>query len=297
MPSLQMFELGKQYLPDDEYRKHARLHQSMFRKNELQVDFNEYGNVLTETDAKSLLNYYDSLGVRKHLKRRYPQYSSLRDANLLRSEHIPFNMFGPLIERKDIAKSIISKAFNLKIKEIIKIEIEYAPCPKELYLNDGTSFDVYVEYIDESLNRNGLGIEVKYTEHEYKIGKRELTTITDRNSIYWKLTNNSNHFIESTIEELATDKMRQIWRNHMLGLAMVKRNEIVKFHTITIYPSGNSHFIKAMSRYSDLLKEEHKQTAFGCTFEQFIDSISGDEEIIKWKEYLNNRYIVKTTKT
>jgi len=294
MSSLLKFEIGKQYSPDDEFRKMARLHQSKFRQSVLQVDFDEYGNVLKESDAKKLLNYYDLLDVQMHLKRRYPKYSSMRDANLLRSEHIPFNMFAPLINRKEIAKLLMENAFNININQILKIEIEYAPEPKELYLNDGTSFDVYVEYSDEFNNTNGLGIEVKYTEHEYKIGERELATVKDSNSIYWNITRTSCHYIENTLDQLASDKMRQIWRNHMLGLAMINRKDIAKFHSITIYPSGNTHFVKAMNNYCGLLRDEYKHTAFGCTFEKFIDSITGDKEIMDWKKYLNKRYIIET---
>lgn len=287
------FEIGKQYLPDDAFRKMARLHQSYFRQRVLQVDYDEYGNVLTEPDAKNLLNYYHALGVREQLNLRYPKYSSMRDANLLRSEHIPFNMFGPLIERKDIAKRILEKAFGIKMEQIFRIEIEFAPEPKERYLNDGTSFDVYVEYADEFKNRSGLGIEVKYTEHEYKIGPRELATVNDPNSKYWDITRTSKHYVNSTIDQLATDKMRQIWRNHMLGLAMIERNDISKFYSITIFPCGNTHFVKAMNSYCTLLKDEYSHTAFGCTFEKFIDAIDGEKEVMDWKDYLIKRYIVE----
>ena len=39
---------------------------------------------------------YDGLGVKEALRERYPAYSQKRDADLLRSEHIPFNLLAPL---------------------------------------------------------------------------------------------------------------------------------------------------------------------------------------------------------
>jgi hypothetical protein len=67
------FELGNQYEKDDDFKKQARLHQSKFRRDVLSVDYDEYGNRLKDEDAKRLLNYYEQLGVRKVLRKRYPE--------------------------------------------------------------------------------------------------------------------------------------------------------------------------------------------------------------------------------
>jgi len=107
------YEIGKQYELDDHFKRAARLHQSKFRRDILSVDFNEYGNRLLDID-KRLLNYYDQLGVRASLRERYPKYSKKRDADMLRSEHIPFNLFGPLKNDFRLAKSIVSAAIEIE---------------------------------------------------------------------------------------------------------------------------------------------------------------------------------------
>ena len=64
------YELGKQYGKDDSFKASARLHQSQYRASILQVEYDEYGNRLTDTDGKSLLNYYDELNVLSVLRDR-----------------------------------------------------------------------------------------------------------------------------------------------------------------------------------------------------------------------------------
>ena len=58
-----MRNIGPQYEPDDQFKAAARLHQSAYRANVLKVGFDQYGNRLTESAGRALLNYYDGLGL------------------------------------------------------------------------------------------------------------------------------------------------------------------------------------------------------------------------------------------
>lgn len=142
-----MGSIGEQYAPDNRFKAAARLHQSKYRAEVLKVGFNEYGNWLCDEDAKALLNYYDKLNCRGMLRVRYPNYAKRRDADMLRSEHIPFNLLAPLITDRKSAIAIIKRAFGIECTKICYINMEYAPEPKESYLNDGTAFDTYIEVI------------------------------------------------------------------------------------------------------------------------------------------------------
>ncbi len=91
---------------------------------------------------------------------------------------------------------------------------------------------------------------------------------------------------------------RQIWRNHLLGLSMCQlspdnENKLDDFYSIILYPSGNQHFNKVIREYQNFLKEHSQQKVFGCTYEKFIQAIEGNEEILRWKQYLTDRYIVQ----
>lgn len=285
--------IGTQYKPDDEFKAKARLFQSKYRDEILGVDFQDYGNRLTDSDAKALLNYYSRLNSRNVLRQRYPNYSRKRDADLLRSEHIPFNLLAPLATNLEAAASIIAKAWNIDCSEITLIEIEYAPSPKEEYLNDGTAFDTYLNIILKNGKSCGIGIEVKYTEQAYPIGKTELINVQNHNSLYWQTARASGVFKNPDDEIFGTDEFRQIWRNHLLGLKMIQTGDVDEFYSITLFPDGNNHFHHVIPKYTSRLKDKAKPYLIGCTFEKFISSIQGSPEMNEWKEWLNQRYIIK----
>jgi hypothetical protein len=286
-------ELGPQYSEDDKFKAAARRHQSQYRAASLGVGFEEYGNRLKDADAESLLNYYDGLNVRQVLRERYPSYSKKRDADMLRSEHIPFNMFAPLKANPQLAAQVLGRAFDIELVPPLDIRFEWAPEDREKYLGDATAFDVYIQGKDKSGRTVGIGVEVKYTEHGYRMGDTEGERVNDKKSSYWSVTRSSGQFVDSESAALAKDDLRQIWRNHLLGLAMCQRSDIADFVSVILYPSGNDHFNGAIPQYCQLLKPELRSAVRGCTFEKFIDAISGDQEIMKWKAYLSDRYLVK----
>ena len=288
-----MSNIGPQYEPDDQFKAAARLHQSAYRANVLKVGFDQYGNRLTESAGRVLLNYYDGLGVRDALRRRYPTYSRSRDADMLRSEHIPFNLFAPLIDRPDLANSLLYRILGVELSPPYQIELEWAPKPAEKYLGDLTSFDTYIKGADDQGRVVGVGIEVKYTEQGYRLGPSEALRIENPESTYWTTTRESGIFTDTGCKLLATDDLRQIWRNHLLGLKMRAVGDLDRFISVTIFPSGNEHMSHALSRYQRLLTNEGKSDLQSCTFERYIGFLDGDAVIEEWKSFLQDRYLVK----
>lgn len=286
-------KLGEQYDKDDAFKKKARLYQSNYRANILNVDCDFYGNRLLDEDAE--LNYYQKLGVIEDLRKRYPKYSKKRDADMLRSEHIPFNIFSPLKLNLELAKTTFNKILGNIISEITKIEIEYAPKPKAKYLNDGTSFDTFIEFNHIDGSKGGIGIEVKYTEQAYSLGDTEAETIKNLDSIYYQASKKSELYIQNAAEYLIKDDFRQIWRNHILGERMKQNNEIKHFTSITLFPLGNSHFNSVVPKYLDLLREEKRNLFIPIHFEEFFEIYSmynSHIEFKNWINYLKKRYLV-----
>ncbi len=292
-----MIDIGKPYPLDDSFKAAARLHQSQYRANVLQLECKEYGSKLTEPDAKALHNYYDGLNVTLALRERYFGDSISRDGDMLRSEHIPFNMLAPLSTDPSLARHVIKTAFGLESDAPYKIKIEFAPKPKGDYLDDATSFDTFISFTDRQGKKIGIGIEVKYTERGYPIGKTEKKNVADKDSPYWQVTRKSSAFLDTDNPRLHGDDLRQIWRNHLLGLSMCQlspdnENKLDDFYSIILYPSGNRHFAEVIPEYQSFLSELSRQKVFGCTYEQYIQSIEGNEEILRWKQYLSDRYLV-----
>ena len=288
-----MSNIGPQYEPDDQFKAAARLHQSAYRANVLKVGFDQYGNRLTESAGRALLNYFDGLGVRDALRQRYPTYSRSRDSDMLRSEHIPFNLFAPLINRPDLANGLLYRILGVELFPPYQIELEWTPKPAEKYLGDRTSFDTYIKGTDDHGRVVGVGIEVKYTERGYRLGSSEALRVENPDSTYWTTTRESGIFTDTGCKLLAKDDLRQIWRNHLLGLKMRAVGDLDRFISVTIFPSGNEHMSDALSRYQDLLTNEGKSDLQSCTFERYIGFLEGDSAIEEWKSFLQDRYLVK----
>ena len=298
-----MQETGPQYLKDDNtdptgFLRKARLHQSLFRAQILKLQYDTYGNYLIEPDGKAGKNFYDGFDVFEAVKKRYPKYSKPLYSNMLRSEHIPFNLFVPIRKDKEYCKKVLNDSLNGVIQSIDRIEIEYAPKPKERYLNDATSFDAYIEYTHSDSSKGAIGIEVKYTEKEYKLvamSKQE-NDIKNFHSEYYRVTEACKIYKQSAVSLLPTDKYRQIWRNHILGesILLVNPNEYKHFTSLTMFPKGNKHFIEVSKEYTDLLvNNDNKFVAL--TYEKFLESClkhCPDKSYELWILYLSKRYIV-----
>ena len=297
-----MQEIGQQYSKDDKtdktgFLRRARLHQSEFRANILDLPYNTYGNYLTRVDGEQGKNFYDGFGIFDAVK-KYRKYNKPLYSNMLRSEHIPFNFFIPLYQDSDFCKIVFSEFLRVNIHSIDKIEIEYAPKPKENYLNDGTSFDTYIEYTRSDNSKGIIGIEVKYTEKEYKLeaNSKQEKDINDKSSKYFSVTNDCRLYKPNAIKILPTDKFRQVWRNHILGesILLSDSDKFKYFTSLTIFPKDNTHFIKTSKEYIDLLTN-NKNKFLPLTYEDFFAVLRKhcpDNNYKKWIDYLTTRYIV-----
>jgi hypothetical protein len=304
------------YKHDAPWQAKARKHQSDFREQEMKVaavpNTNRsgcYGNVISADDGASGVNFY--LPFRDEIKQNLKGKRGAILTNVLRSEHIPYNIFFPM--RHDLKKAaLLFRTLSGKDEASVEdIMIEYAPSPKEEYLDDLTSFDTYVNYRDSSGAQCGIGIEVKYAEQGYRIGKGEEYKINDRSSAYFRVTRESGcfdyggiseeQFIESNFgkHERGND-LRQLWRNHILGLSMKLRKDGIRdFTSVHLYPSFNEHFNPKTSTvledYYSLLNDSGRQTFMPLTYESLFEAMKKcemDEMDEGWISYLIRRYIL-----
>jgi len=298
-----MQDIGRQYPNDDKYDpsgflKRARLHQSKFRAEKLDLPSVNYGNYLTSEDAEAGMNFYDGFGIFDAVKKRFPKYNMPLYANMLRSEHIPFNLFVPLNSNKNFCKSVFNDFFNNRINSIDRIEIEHAPKPRKNYLNDATSFDTYIEYTTNDNLKGIIGIEVKYTERGYGLKKdsTQETAIKEKTSKYYTVSQQSKLYKPEAIDELTSDKYRQVWRNQLLGesILITDRNKFKYFTSITIFPQANSHFVETSKDYIDMLTSNNLKF-IPITYEEFFsvcEKHCPDSRYQKWLSYLITRYLV-----
>lgn len=294
------------------FKAHARRKQSLFRQMVLGIPydpkhkFGKYGAFLMEPFASLGYNFCDIYRsyILNGIKERYGKLNAALHeglmGNMLRSEHIPWNVFYPMKSDLQATSALLKEILKTdEIDKVTDIRIEWAP-KKEGALDDNTSFDTYIEYIYNG-KECGIGIEVKYTEEGYPFGKLERKRVMEQeDSLYATKTRQcglytneiSNHRLSET--SLCKNEYRQIWRNHLLGATMVMNGQIGRFHSITLYPNGNTHFKKVLPEYEKLLSEYGKSTFGYITIEKLILLISKhfemNEKNRRWVDYLNTRY-------
>lgn len=288
----------KEYKADNEFKRWARALQFAYRE-ELLDDYNEYRApqvLLSEENAKRGLIFYE--GYRDLILKKVGNIATQLTANMLRSEHIPYNLFTPLETMPEISAEIFGEMIGIPIKNILEIKIEYAGNgDKSLYLNDRTSFDAFVRYEALDGKIGGIGIEVKYTENEYPLGDKEGKDIAGDNELYRIMTVESGYFrpdLDIRIF-LKAHHLRQIWRNHILGYSMKHKGDVEIMHHIHLYPQKNEHFhLYALPDYRKLLTEEGNESFKTITYENYfaiLDKYRENETISAWVKYLRRRYL------
>lgn len=291
---------GKTYRYDDEFKAKARAHQFAFRENELNDFYDERSPqvFLSPDAAKKGFIFCDT--YKELIKSKVKSFkTSALFSNMLRSEHIPYNIFTPMEEDLSATVILFNEIIGGGISKIKRIRIEFAgKTDKSEYLNDGTSFDVFIEYVSSDGSIGGVGVEVKYTENGYPIGVKEKQDIEDTNGLYHQMTRKSHWYIPAldTLSFIKANHLRQIWRNHILGYSMLCRGEIRHFHHVHLYPQGNKHFHEhAIPEYKSLLTECGKASFIDLTYESLFDMISKiftSDKHQDWIKYLRKRYII-----
>lgn len=289
-----------------EFKKAAKIHQIKYREKNINSEKGDFPTYLSDMDAIDGKNFYDGFNIFYVVKRRYSNFNVGLYSDMLRSEHIPFNLFIPFKQDLEYCKKVFNQLLDGCIKSIDNqctlidednILIEFAPPPKEKYLNDRTSFDSYIEYTHIDNSKGILGIEVKYTEKEYKIedDSTEAIAVNDKSSIYWDVSRESDIYYNWNDDELKDDIYRQIWRNQLLAeqIRLVHNDVFKHSSSLTFFPEGNGHFVETSDKYIEKLKDKKKKF-IPVTYEKFIKicrNSSPNNEYDKWIDYLEKRYI------
>jgi hypothetical protein len=281
-----------------EFKRAAKQHQIEYRKKNISSDYNQYVTWLTDADGQKGKNFYTDLGIFEAVKQRYPQFYVDLYSDMLRSEHIPFNLFVPFLKNLEFGKNVFNEIMGNCIKSIENIKIEFAPSPKGNYLDDGTSFDAYIEYTHTDNSKGIIGIEVKYTEKEYPLdpNSKQAKDINDKKGKYYSITEKSGLYKPNSIDKLKTDLFRQIWRNHLLAesIRLVDNDKFKYATSIILYPKENGHFTETNKEYCEMLVANDNKF-ISITYEDFLGYCKKhfpNDDFKKWIDYLYERHII-----
>jgi len=312
-------DVGPQNPGDAPFTARMRFHQSWYRAAVLQAPAGTgpgpesrrvLGNMLTEPDGAAGLNFVrndvyvmalDRLGQDKGVVERFRLLH-----NLLSSQPMCFNIFGPLKADIELATAVWNELRvpwtaaddgssrsrteqPWSVRRVTNVEIEHAPEPVEEYLDDRTAFDAFVEYECRDGSLGFIGIETKLTEpfspKEVDGEKYRRWMRGDRSP--WRPDVEAGVF--SDIEH------NQLWRDHLLAVAL-------RDHPGSKYRHGclalvrhplDEHCAKVSADYRALLKPGDP-SFIDLTIEDVVATMETSLGAARWEPWmrdLRTRYL------
>lgn len=145
--------------------------------------------------------------------------------NLLSSQPMCANLFGPLVGDNDLATRLLRSMLGDEVARVVDVVIEWVQEPADDYLSDRTALDAFIGYQRPDDTAAFLGIETKLTEPFSAIGY-------DATPRYRQITENpGSPWKPDRYEQVADKRWNQLWRNHMLV-------EAIRLHPDEGYGAG-----------------------------------------------------------
>lgn len=272
------------------FTERMRFHQSWYRYHALKRPPGPnphargalYGNMLRKEDGDQGLNFLTP-DIFEQARKRFPFTSQSTETrrlytNLLGSQSMCFNLFGPLARDNQLATRLLALLPGFpEDAQVSGIRFEYAPT-KACYLNDATSFDAFIEYQRDGDKRGFVGIETKLTEpfsqKDYAFAKDYARWMLE-SGWWWK---------EKAEDQFSDKQYNQLWRNQLLAFAM--RRQATPAYTegciAVVYPRGDTQCYKAIQKYRQHLLPDGEQTLLEWQIEDVLTA---------WKPYLESDHL------
>jgi hypothetical protein len=248
---------------DSPWQRRARLHQSLWRQRYGLATGAHRGSPLgsrlsvADAEPPALANYLSPAAKRQvqQAVAAAPTTGALLSrprlwVDLLSSQPLCFNLFGPLAEDLDLATTALHKIWP-DIRTVTDIRFEWSPGRgDQRYTGNRSAFDVFIEYVGDR-GRSFLGIEVKY--HEDLTG----TAASDPAGRYPAIARKHQVFRNDAIPQLQELPLQQLWLDHLLALQLrACRDDGWDTGTfVLLYPLGNTACAAAAQRYRRTLAD------------------------------------------
>ena len=258
-------DLGPQSDRGSAFERRMRAHQSWWRAYVLRAGAGPgpsaggdvYGSYLAPDAAEAGANFlsdeiFEVARERIAAGPGVERYRCLH--NLLSSQPMCFNLFGPLVRDRDLAARLVDRIVPVTVSAVSDVRIEYAPTPADQYTGDRSSFDAFIEYVDQEGQRGFIGVETKLTErfsakHYAKASRPRYGELTDAPGAPWRRD------AAARVDEVAWN---QLWRNHMLVEAVRKHPEVphgAQGWLAVVHHPADPECTRAVAGYGELLTE------------------------------------------
>ena len=295
------FEIGPQYAGDSFLARKMRKHQSWYRLNVLNLpygtgpgpnDTSYYGNMLTHADGEAGQNFL-TREIFEVVLNRISQGSGAVERyrllhNMLSSQPMCFNLFGPLVRDHHLAKTLVETLVPERISQVTCVEIEWSPKPASDYLNDHSAFDAFIEYRSVDGEMFGLGIETKLSE---SFSQKEYDCLEYRR---WMELPDSP-WLPDAWNKVQAIGHNQLWREHLLAIALRSHPMSPYTHVrlLLVHHPEDHECDRNFSNYKKLLQVED-DSLFSLSLDQIVErwlSVVTKEDQKHWLVSFKNRYI------
>lgn len=286
---------------DTRFRACARLLQSMWRQDQgfpsgIHTLTNEHdrtlGNKIDHESAAEGLNFL-SLDIARlaHRECVYREVGAMIDEdrlwqNLLSSQPLCFNLFGPMKLDLAMATRFWAHVFPEHMTEVEAIFFEHSPGrADETFLGDHTAFDVLIQGRNKKRQKAFIAIEVKYSESMHE------PPATPR-ARYDTVSTSSGIYREPDAPALRTAPLQQLWREHLLGQTMLDNGLYESGLFLVVYPERNEDCARAVSAYQEHLAPagKGKPSFAALSLERCVAGLRQIEETAT-ADALFNRYL------
>ena len=105
-----------------------------------------------------------------------------------------------------------------------------------------------------------------------------------------KTAHKSAYYLNYAAESLKSKKLKQPFRNHLLGIKMEEKQMLDAFYSLHLYPAGNSYQADVAIAYQAELVDDKKDRFIALTYEAFIEKAKAVGIKGKWLNYFVDRY-------
>jgi hypothetical protein len=301
MPDPAPSDVGPQYAGDAAFTARMRFHQSWWRATVLNVpcghgptssSTSRYGSMLDADSAAAGQNFLTA-EIFAVVQRRLAEGGGAMDSfrllqNLLSSQPMCFNLFGPLVEQPERATRLLRGLIGDDLARVRNVAIEWSPQPAADYLGDRTAFDAKVEYERRDGSVVLLGIETKLTD---SFSQKPYDGERYRR---W-MDSPRTPFLPEASAEVATPRHNQVWRNHLLGIAARDRvgSPYAASRSVVLHHPLDDDGARVAASYRQLLKPDDDTFAtwtLDGVVDAFAAAASGDDEV-RWVDAFRTRYL------
>jgi PD-(D/E)XK nuclease superfamily len=204
---------------------------------------------------------YREVGAVIHVERLW--------TNLLTSQALTFNLFGPLKQNPPLATAVMRRLVPDLVGNVTEIRFEHSPGRGHpAYTADHTAFDMLIRCTTPQGHDAFVAIEIKYSEAPAGVA-------SPCRPRYDALSQSAGIFTDPNSPTLRHAPIEQFWREQLLLTAMLERGHYHDGRLLVIAPALNAECQAAIARFrTELVSDDPAETRFqALTLEDLTTAI------------------------